>query len=444
MKKTLSEIKAGALSRGLALAKLTAQAGTQAATHALGGLFSDGDSKAERARDLLLSQVQLLATQLGELKGTLQKAGQMLSMYGEHLLPPEANALLKSLQSQSPPLSWEKIHQTLQAQLSAEKLAELEIDETSIASASLGQVHLATRKSDGARIALKVQYPGVDRAIDTDIQALKRLLSLSKLIPGGPKYDQIFQEVREMLLLEVDYGRELRSTQEFAQLLADDSGYVVPKTYPEYSTERVLATSYEPGEAVDSPRVRALSQERRNRLAELALDLFFRELFVWRKVQTDPHFGNYGIRIVEPAPDGTPRDQIVLLDFGAVREFEPAFVAGYAEMVAGASQRDVEKLKRGAFTVGFITPDDSKELVDSFVQVCLMIIEPFGGVYAWGARDLPREVLGSVKELAKHSRLRPPPREIVFLDRKLGGMYVFISALRAVFDARPVLNRRLP
>src|SRR5689334_3728214 len=95
----LTGIKAGAFSRGFALARLSVSAGGKAASHALGGIFSSEAEKPERLRVMLRSQVKALARELGQLKGSLMKVGQMLSMYGENLFPPEVNAVLKSLQS---------------------------------------------------------------------------------------------------------------------------------------------------------------------------------------------------------------------------------------------------------------------------------------------------------------------------------------------------------
>src|SRR4051812_8685702 len=105
-RKKLQSIKSGAWSRGLALAKVSASASARAAGHVLGSLFDNEDQRAEKLKALILSQVQALTQELGMLKGSLMKVGQLLSMYGEHLFPPEVNAVLKSLQSQSPALEW--------------------------------------------------------------------------------------------------------------------------------------------------------------------------------------------------------------------------------------------------------------------------------------------------------------------------------------------------
>jgi predicted unusual protein kinase regulating ubiquinone biosynthesis (AarF/ABC1/UbiB family) len=430
----LKKIKANAFSRGFSLAKVSASAGVRAASHVARGLFSSEEESAARFKDLLLSQIDLLTRELGELKGSMMKVGQMLSVYGEYFLPPEANAVLKSLQNQSPPLAWPAIEKVLKRQLGAEKLSLLEIDREPVASASLGQVHRARRKSDGKELALKVQYPGVDHAIDSDLRALRAFLSISKIISGGRKLDEIFREVKTMLHQEVDYRKELEATDFFRAAL-DPARYIVPETIPEFSTGRILATSFEEGLAVDSPEVLALSQERRNALGTAALELYFREMYEFNRVQTDPHFGNYRVR----------GDRLVLLDFGAVRKVPATFLEPHKIMLRGALDRDPEMLLRGSEQMGFIHAGDPPELRQTFVEICFLITEPFVSkdVYDWGASDLPKRVAKRAARLVFSFRTRVPPREVVFLDRKMGGVFIFMKVLGVKIRCRELLEKYL-
>jgi predicted unusual protein kinase regulating ubiquinone biosynthesis (AarF/ABC1/UbiB family) len=441
--KTLSKIKSGALSRGLSLAKMSLNVGAKAAGHAIGGVFSGAepeDKKGERLKLLLMSQLKVLSTELGQLKGSVMKVGQMLSVVGEYFLPPEANEFLKSLQSHSPPLAWSEIEKVLKRELGPQSLSELVISHEPIASASLGQVHRAVRKSDGAVIALKIQYPGVDQAIEGDLKVLKYVFSVTKLIPKGPQYDQIFEEVKTMLHQEVDYVQEMKTTQEFKELLKDFPRYIVPTPFPEYSTRRVLATSLEEGVAIDSGEAKIFSQERRNAIAQDVLRLYFMEIFKFNAMQTDPHFGNYRVRVGKTPED----DKLILFDFGAVRKFPKKFISHYRELVAGCLDQDKEKIEKAATDLQFMHTDDTPEMIEEFVNLCLLIIEPFrSGLYRWGETDLPNRVGVSASKLALSFRLRPPPREIVFLDRKMAGVFIFLSVLKAEVDGRQLLESYL-
>ncbi|MGE4233574.1 MAG: ABC1 kinase family protein [Bacteriovoracia bacterium] len=442
-KNKLSEIKSGAISRGLALAKMSISAGAKAATHTLDTIFASENERTEKLKKLILSQAKVLTKELGELKGSLMKVGQMLSMFGEHFLPPEANAVLKSLQNQSPPLEWAAIERVLIKQLGKEKLAELEVEKEPWASASLGQVHRAKTR-DGKQIALKIQYPGVDRAIDSDLKTLKSIFNVIKLIPKGAQFDNLFEEVRQMLHQEVDYEREKKYTIEMKRLVSESSlagRCIVPDIFERYCTSRVIATSFEEGVPVDSPDVLNLSDERRNSLGLLAMEVYFHELFKWGKVQTDPHFGNYKIRVGHSGVE----DKIILLDFGAVRELSTEFLDPYYLLVKGAVLPDRALTEKASFDLGFFEEGDSQELRTVFCELCELITEPYKpGVYDWGKSDLPKRVAKKGAQLAVTSKLRSPPQEVVFLDRKMGGMFILMSVLRVNVDARQLLLSYLP
>lgn len=444
----LKSIKSGTFSRGLSLAKMTFSAGAQAAGHAVGNLFADSASQEKRGTALLLSQATVIAKELGALKGSVMKVGQMLSMFGEHLLPPEVNSILKSLQNQSPALEWIAIEKVIKRRLNAEQRMLLTIEPEALACASLGQVHLATRKSDSLKIALKIQYPGVETAIESDLKSMRSILSMAKLIPGGAQYDELFKEVREMLHREVDYQKELQATLDFQKLLESDPRYIVPTPIPEFSSKKILATTFEEGVSVDSPQVAALSLERRNALAIAAYELYLREIFEFRKVQTDPHFGNYQIRIAQsPESDGRYLDQIVLFDFGAMREVSLSFLKNYREMVKGALEHDYDLLKKAAIQMELIRETDSEKAHAQFVELCLLMMEPSNRpadeAYPWGKSDLAKRMMVQGSKFAFEFKLRPPPREMLFINRKTGGVFFFLSMLNAEFNPAPLLRKYL-
>lgn len=436
-KKEIKGLATSAWGRSLSLAKLGLQAGAKAAGHAVGNVFGAAAEEKLRRQAYMVQQLGLLATELGKLKGSLMKAGQMLSVYGEHFLPPEANAVLKSLQSDSPPLEWKEIRKALVRQLGKERLALLEVDEVAYAAASLGQVHRARVIATGQEIVLKVQYPGVDDAVDGDLKALRKILALSEWLPKLPATDDIFAEIRAMLKRELDYTLELASLEKFRAALRDDPRYVLPVPLPEFCTKRVLAMSFEPGEAVDSLAVSTISQARRNLLAEAALDIYLRELFEWQSMQTDPHFGNYRVRLGE---NGEP-DRLVFYDFGAVREISPDFLLRYRRMLAGIFYRDRAEFERGAAALGVLRETDPPELKDLFHQLCSAIVEPFAREepYDWKTNDLPARVTQLTWEIIRKFPLRSPPREVVFLDRKMIGMFTFLAVLGAKINARKAL-----
>lgn len=413
-KQGLKDIRTSLLSRGFALAK--------AAVHAR-----------------RLNQIEPLIQELGKLKGSAMKVGQILSLYGEHFWPKEITDLLKILQQNSAALEWSAIETVLSEELGSEKLLQLEVDEIPLASASIGQVHRARIKSTGELIVLKVQYPGVDRAIQSDLKLLKFVLTMADLIPKGPRFDQIFSEIREMLEQEADYTRELRFLETFHDLLKDDSRYVIPKPIGDYSTRRVLAMEFVSGVRADSAEVQELDQDRRNQLGLSFFDLYLRELLEIRLMQTDPHLGNYTIQI--DADGGA--DKLVLFDFGAVREVPLVFLNNYMRLIDGGIHGNDRKVEQAGRQLKLLLPEDSLELVMEFTALCYALIEPFDGLYDWGESDLPKRLARQAGHMITSYKLRAPPRELVFLDRKLGGVFIFLSVLKCKMDSRELLLSRL-
>lgn len=435
---SMQGLKTRPLDRNIALTKMGVSAGARIAAHEFANLFRGKGSRRQSDRSFYVEQARRLAGELGQLKGSVLKVGQMLSLYGQYFLPPEAVEVLSSLQDDVPPLDWRALEPSLKQAL-GRQLAELEVDPEPLASASLGQVHRARRLSDGRELVLKIQYPGVAESIESDISTLATLLTVSRMAPRGLNLEPVYAEVKEMLHREVDYLAEMEHTERFAQRLDGDPRYVVPTVFQDYSSDRVLALSYEPGLSAREPEVQRLSQERRNALAHAALELFLRELFEWGAVQTDPHFGNYKIRI----GTGGAADRMVLLDFGATRLFGRGFVESYREVLRGALRRDRSLILKGAEGIGLMQRDFPPEIRTAFTELCELIVEPFRGPYDWGASDLPRRVGERIARNALTRYFKIPPREIVFLHRRLSGVFILIATVRAKWDARPVLEKFL-
>lgn len=449
----LQQVQSGALMRGLGLATAGMRMSARLGSYSLESLFTFGDQRRERRRQMLAEQARLLVDELGRLKGSVMKVGQLLALYGEYfLLTPEVVEILRTLQNDSPPLAWPVLEPVLRAELGDARLTELDVDPEPLAAASLGQVHRARRRNDGRELCIKIQYPDVAEAVDSDLDTVGMLLMFSRMLPAGFNLQQLLAEVREMLHREVDYRRELAAVQRFGELLADDGRYRVPEPFPEYSTQRVLTLSYEPGLTVDGPEIKSLSQLRRNQLGEAALALFLREFFEWGSVQTDPHFGNYQVQF-DPMQD---QPRLVLLDFGAVRHFSDAFLCAYYEMVRGAFWKDKERLRRAAVDLNFLPESASASAVDSLMEMCCLIVEPFEatdtdgpgrnwrnekGEYRWGASDLPKRVALAASKASLSVSFRVPPKEFLFLHRKLGGVFVFLAELNAELTAYPLLRR---
>lgn len=449
-KKKLKRIKTGQFERRASMTKAGMVAGSRMAASSVANLFSGKEKRAERQQALMSKQAHYLAEQLGELKGSVVKAGQMMALYGEHFLPEEVTEALHTLEDQTVALEWQTIEPILREQL-GDQFDEFEFDPEPLGAASIGQVHRGRRKADSVELCFKIQYPGVAAAVDTDLDAMATLLKLSKLVPITPDFERWLDEVRVMLRREVDYEVELSTTKRFAERLKHDQRFIVPKVYPEYSTPTLMVSSYEPGVAPGSAVSLKLSLERRNAISEAALDLFFQEFYQWGELQTDPNFGNYRIRLDEHG-----NDRLVLLDFGAVRQFPKAFLNNFHDVVAGAAMRNEEQLLRGGIGLNFLNRTLPQQVMDDFVAVSFQVIEPFAEhakypppdyalnadmQYCWKASKLPKRVAAQAGKAAISKHFHVPPQEFVFLIRKLVGVYTFMAAMDAQFNGWPILKK---
>ncbi|MFK7873554.1 MAG: ABC1 kinase family protein [Oligoflexales bacterium] len=434
-KREIKKVKSSTFGRGASLFQMTVQGSARWA----GAKIQEAVQKESSGRmeAFFLSQAKILVKELGQLKGSVMKAGQMLSVYGEHFFPESINEVLRELHSQSDPVVWEEMQKVIKNELK-ETYDNYHIDSIPLAAASLGQVYKANREGFPP-LALKVQYPGVSDAVDSDLKALRSILSVSRLLPSIEGVDDIFEEIRVMLKREVDYRKEVEMIDFYRSLLKEHPDYILPRVFGDFSTQKLLCMSYEEGYDLASPEVLALSQNAKNKLAYSLAWLTFKEIFDWRIVQTDPHFGNYKVRIFE---DGTAK--IVLLDFGAMRKFPKRYIQPFSKLIRAALYQDLEMNKKAAIKLGFVKEDDNPEVSQLMYKICSLAIEPFQkGLYKWGETDLLSRMTGLAKDAVFSFKLRPPPREAVFLDRKMIGMFMMFRHLNAEMDLHSMLEEAL-
>ncbi|MEQ1876493.1 MAG: AarF/UbiB family protein, partial [Bdellovibrionia bacterium] len=270
--------------------------------------------------------------------------------------------------------------------------------------------------------------------------------SFSKMVPQMDSLGPVFLEIREMLHRELKFDLEREALHTFIEYLKNDRRYVVPRPVDELCTPKLLVTEFEGGLRVDDRRVLELSLEERNQIAEAFLELYFREILDFGKVQTDPHFGNYAIRLGPP-------HQVILYDFGALREFPKEFVEGYKNMLRGITRDDTKLFREGCAQTGDFRKPLTEEQWAFFESFCQLACEPFlmfkktkfedEAGYHWAKTDLPDRLVSRLGEFKSVFRTHSPPKDFIFLDRKVSGMFIVFAKLGAVFDPRPHLQKHL-
>ncbi|MEK9534762.1 MAG: AarF/UbiB family protein, partial [Halieaceae bacterium] len=284
-------IRRGGLARGLRLSLAGARAG--------GAFAVDGALKRLRGAapsdDALLNrEARRFARELGELKGSYVKIGQLLALLGEHFLPTPLTQALHELENQTQPVAWSEMQSVFRAGLGTH-FSELEIEPAALAAASLAQVHRARVVSTGESVVVKGQYPDLVAVLDEDFNTVVKMLRLARWIPGSRDFDSWLATLHAQLLAEVDYPRELRMAQVMAEGLAQHKALQsapvslrVPYFWPELCSTDVLTMEYVEGHRAASATVAALPQSARNELGKTMLQLFFAEVFDLGLVQTDP------------------------------------------------------------------------------------------------------------------------------------------------------------
>ncbi|MEE4660898.1 MAG: AarF/ABC1/UbiB kinase family protein [Halieaceae bacterium] len=457
MSKT-SGVKRGAVPRGLSAALAGLRAG--------GALAVDGAVQQVLARSGLRSvdsgsefsrrEARRFVAELGRLKGTYVKIGQMFAMLGEHFLPPVLTEALHDLGGSTEPLPWTSIAPVLEEELGPRR-DELVIEREAFAAASLAQVHRATVAATGENIVLKVQYPGLAEVIDSDFDAVVRMLKLARWLPAGRDLDDWLRSMRTHLHHEIDYQREAQFAGAMAMhidsLAEDSAAYHVPKVYSAFSSERVLALEYIRGQSVNDPAIARLSLKRRNALAQAMLELFFIELYAWGVLQTDPNFGNY---LIQTAAGSDQRDKLVLLDFGSMLECNDEFLRHLRRVIAAGLEEDVETLADGLVGLGCLQPDADTEARALFAGFCLQLLEPLRepsrlprehlnrrGEYRWGDSRLMQRAgkLAAANSTSRH--FTTPSRDFALIARKLTGVFTFISVLDAQFNGHELVMKHI-
>jgi predicted unusual protein kinase regulating ubiquinone biosynthesis (AarF/ABC1/UbiB family) len=378
-----------------------------------------------------------LAARLARLRGAAMKLGQLVSLHGDDVLPPEFAQALAVLRAQAAPMPAEQVRRVLGREYGKGWEKRLRhFDWEAVAAASIGQVHRATAR-DGRLLALKIQYPGVARSIASDVDNVAVLLRLFNLLPLGIDIAGTAEEAKRQLTQEADYEAEGRLLESYARFVADEPRLVVPRVHWDLTTSRVMAMDYMEGEPLES--VRSEPPATRNAVGTLLERLLFRELFEFRVMQTDPNFANYLYQ--------REGQRVVLLDFGATRGFDREFVATYARITRAVIDGDRDLVAREAANIGYAAAGDAADRVQAAVDVIFLVCEPLRhkGPYDFPKSDLPARVRDLGYELMiRRGLVRAPPPETMFLHRKLVGSFLLLAKIGARVDARALVLKCLP
>jgi predicted unusual protein kinase regulating ubiquinone biosynthesis (AarF/ABC1/UbiB family) len=417
------------------LARFGGMAGGVASGMALDAARQVAAGRRPSVADLLMTpaNVSRVTRELAHLRGAAMKMGQLLSMDSGDMLPPELAQILARLRADAEHMPPRQLRAALDRQWGRGWLDRFEhFDVRPIAAASIGQVHRA-RTRDGRDLAIKIQYPGIRRSIDSDVDNVGALMRLSGALPPQIDLAPMLAEAKRQLHEEADYEREGRCLQRFAALLADDPIFRVPRLHADLTTPDVLAMDYMPGAPIEA--LTDAPQGERDRAATALLDLCLRELFAFRLMQTDPNFANYRY--------DRATGRMILLDFGATREIPAELSDGYRRLMREALSGDRPAIRASMTGLGFF---DEAAFGKHEAAIMAMVdkgLAPLlaGGPFDFGDRTLARELRDEGVALAGDRDFwRIPPMDSLFIQRKGLGMYLLAARLGARVDIRRLLE----
>lgn len=370
---------------------------------------------------------------LKELKGSALKVAQMLSM--EKNLMPQAYVEQFSLaQFSVPPLSGALVKKTIRKYLGADP--EALFDTFSIQSenaASIGQVHRATK--EGKALAVKIQYPGVANSIRSDL-AIVKPIALKMFNLKGKDTDRYFEEVENKLLEETDYLQELQSSQMISEAAQVLPNLTFPKYYPKWTTSKILTMDWMEGVHLSEYVKREkLNQKERNLLGQTLWDFYMFQIHGLRKVQADPHPGNFMV---------SEQGELIAIDFGCIKEIPEDFYIPYFELSKKENIEDQESFVKLLTDLEILLDTDTEEETTYFLalfqKMMRLFTKPFHDQHFDFSDAVFWDAISNLsKDFTEDSQLRQMngnrgSKHFIYINRTFFGLYHLLHDLEAQIE----------
>jgi predicted unusual protein kinase regulating ubiquinone biosynthesis (AarF/ABC1/UbiB family) len=437
----------GRLARLGALAPRALPVAAEAVRRAVGGRRSE-DDEAEARRRLIQNAkktADAMLKTLGDMKGLPLKLGQMAS-YIDGLAPPgyeeKFQRVLVRLQQKAPPLSPEAAVRVVREDLGSHP-SEIfaEWDAEPFAAASIGQVHRATTRG-GERVAVKVQYPGIDRAIENDLKSLSLLESM--IAPIGRRYQskETLDELRSVFLAEIDYRREADAADAFRRVHAEDPEIVVPRVFHSLSSRRVLTLELVGGMDY-ATFCETASASDHNAAGETLARFMFRALWRHGLLYADPHPGNYRF---------LGGGRVAFLDFGCNKQIPADLAQAMKRYIIALQNGDLDEFYRACIEVLGYDPSDPQgwRLYTEYTKLIvhpLVVDAPFRYTKAFARESVAFLVRGGREIVFKPDESLPNlptpihmPKDFTFVNRLQWGFGSVLAGLEAEANWRRLVE----
>ncbi|UUS61142.1 MULTISPECIES: AarF/ABC1/UbiB kinase family protein [unclassified Acinetobacter] len=419
--------------RFMKLASMTASIATKTVSNSIRNITADEEQK-NASRSKLFQDIGLqIADTLGEMKGAVMKVGQIASQYKD-IFPPEVAKAISKLQRQAPAMPFAEIKAQVEQEL-GKPLAQIfkSFEEQPFAAASIGQVHKAVLPN-GQQVVVKVQYPGVEEACESDLKQVRLALRLMGVLKIDRKLqDKLFREIQDSLDNELNYEIEAQNldvARAFHSAL--DDKIIIPQVYKDYSSRHILTLSLELGDSIETAST--WSQETRNALGRRLFRAIGREIFFLKRFHCDPHPGNFAFR-----EDGS----VIVYDYGGVKTLSPEIVSHFKQLINAARKHDIPLMEQQLDALHSLN-ELGKFPAELYEQWLEVLMRPLTTQYDFAENSAHHDGVELIKPSLKYWDVFKPSPDTLMVNRTVSGHYWNLIHLKVNDNLNDLFDELVP
>ena len=423
--KTIDSIPTGKISRATRLVRTGVKVGINQLKY-YGDTLVDPQNAKEKLNQNNASDIY---DGLKNLKGSALKVAQMLSME-KNILPKAYVEQFSLAQFSVPPLSAPLVRKTFFKYFGKhpEDLFDT-FNSKSIAAASIGQVHQATK--DGKELAIKIQYPGVADSISSDL-AMVKPVAIKMFNIKGKDSDKYFQEVEQKLLEETDYILEVKQSQQMVADCKHIEHLIFPDYYPDLSNHRIITMDWIDGEHLSEFTKVNTNKVLADKLGQALWDFYMYQMHELKRVHADPHPGNFLV---------TPKGELVAIDFGCIKVIPDSFYIPYFELAIPENINNPEIFTQKLYELEILTPLDTPEEIAFFStlfhEMLSLFTQPMHNkTFDFSDETFFSKVADLSEKYSKDTQLRKMngnrgSKHFLYINRTFFGLYNLMNDLGA-------------
>ncbi len=423
--KTIDSIPTGKISRATRLVRTGVKVGINQLKY-YGDTLVDPQNAKEKLNQNNASDIY---DGLKNLKGSALKVAQMLSME-KNILPKAYVEQFSLAQFSVPPLSAPLVRKTFFKYFGKhpEDLFDT-FNSKSIAAASIGQVHQATKH--GKELAIKIQYPGVADSISSDL-AMVKPVAIKMFNIKGKDSDKYFEEVEQKLLEETDYILEVKQSQQMVADCKHIEHLIFPDYYPDLSNHRIITMDWIDGEHLSQFTKVNTNKVLSDKLGQALWDFYMYQMHELKRVHADPHPGNFLV---------TPKGELVAIDFGCIKAIPDSFYIPYFELAIPENINNPEMFTEKLYELEILTPTDTPEEIDFFStlfhEMLSLFTQPMHNeTFDFSDETFFSKVADLSEKYSKDTQLRKMngnrgSKHFLYINRTFFGLYNLMNDLGA-------------